>query len=189
MDVRCAGAMPQYKLTIVPVFNNQTPRDAIDRNTPIFQGISPVSSLVYDPSRPALVLPGGASSFAWQIQAQDAHGMPVTRNEGKSEAWTFTQGVSTGPLSFEAVYPSDGDTIPWLPVHLVVRFDPYSDAITGMNFTTTVQGSDGSTYTTGRNLLWPYGPRAGLHIMTGRGISSLIMTPRRRRCRRRGRVS
>ncbi len=152
-----------YQLTIAPIYQNQTPHDAIQSNPPLFQKTLTVNSYVYTQSDPPFSFYPSATGFAWQVQALDQQSLPVAKNEGKSEIFSFSvQGNTTTPqlpLTLEQYYPFDNDTIPWIPPHLIVRFNPYSDSITQMEYTLSVSGSDNSTYSAHRILSWPNGPR------------------------------
>lgn len=156
-----------YLFTIVEVPSGRDPYEAFRTRTapPFFERtLSNQTTFTYSVTEPAMQL---GRVYAWRVKAIDPILSAVIRNNGESEVCTFTFGRSTsstgtGALSrLEAVYPSNGDVIPWLPPHLVVRFGDYSDEITRMEYTLTVRGSDGSTYTTRRTLNWPEGPRRG----------------------------
>ena len=164
------GVQSQYKLRIAPILEGQTERIALDQNTPLLDQQLTTSTFTYPPSAPQFSSRPTAIGFAWQVQAVDSRGVPVARNEGKSEIWKFT--VQSGPpssLSIRPYYPLDNDTIPWLPPHLVFQFDPYSDNITAMRMTLSVRGSDGSSFTTNPPTTnsWPDGPRIGQRLPPG----------------------
>ncbi|HTP13289.1 MAG TPA: hypothetical protein VMM37_06645 [Bacteroidota bacterium] len=159
------GVQSQYRVRIAPIYAGQSGRDAVERNTLVYDQTITSTSLLYPPSAPHFDTYPDASGFAWQVQAVDNAGVPVARNDGKSEIRTFrTSGAS--PLTLEAFYPADHDTIPWLPPHLVVRFAPYADDITAMDYTLTVTGPGGFSQTNHRTLNWPSGPQSG------QGVSS-----------------
>lgn len=151
-----------YQLTIAPIFQNQTPKDAIQSNPTLFQKTLSINSYVYTQADPAFSFYPSAIGFAWQVQALDEQSLPVAKNEGKSEIFSFTlpsQTSSSPLLTLEQYYPFDGDTIPWMPPHMIVRFNPYSDSIKQMDYTLNVSGSDNSSYSCHRVLKWPDGPR------------------------------
>ncbi|HEY6952242.1 MAG TPA: hypothetical protein VI758_07530, partial [Bacteroidota bacterium] len=151
-----------YKLTIVPIFQNQTSHDAVQSNNPLMQKTVTISSYVYTQSDPPFSFYPSATGFAWQVQALDQQNLPVAKNEGKSEIFSFTlqsQSSSSSQLTLEQYYPFDGDTIPWIPPHMIVKFSPYSDSITQMDYTLNISGSDNSSNSSHRVLSWPQGPR------------------------------
>lgn len=102
--VQTLGSPIRFALKIVPVFDGQTPRAAIDGNPILFEkfGISGVS-YQYSPAQPQFSLYPDATGFAWQIQALDIQNKPATRNDGKSEIFTFR---------FDKLTP-DGGEIGW----------------------------------------------------------------------------
>ena len=166
-----------YQMTIAPIFQNQTPHDAIQSNTPLFQKRISLNSYIYTQADPPFSFYPSANAFAWQVQALDQQNLPAAKGEGKSEIFTFTlQGSSGSPqqLTLQQDYPLNNDTIPWIPPHMIVKFDPYSDAITRMEYTLTVSGSDNSSYSVSRTLDWKQGPRIS------QGWSSLADTDRAR---------
>lgn len=87
------GQQVRFKLRIVPLFEGQNSRTAIDGNPILFErdGISGVS-FQYTPAFPRFGLYPTATGFAWQIQALGTNGKPATRNNGKSEIFTFKFG-------------------------------------------------------------------------------------------------
>lgn len=73
----------QYDLTLVPVNQNQTPIDAVERNIPLLSAANiPATSFSYLSSLPAL-LPGKV--YGWRVTAKN-NGSVVS----VSETWTFT---------------------------------------------------------------------------------------------------
>jgi TANFOR domain-containing protein len=157
-----------YLFTIVEVPTGRDPYEAFRTRTspPFFERtFNNQTSFTYSVTEPAFQL---GRTYAWRIRAIDPTGQSIIRNNGESEVCTFIFGTGggggggTGTLSaLEAVYPANGDVIPWLPPHMVVRFTGYSDEITQMNYTLTLRGDDGSTHTATRTLNWPEGPRRG----------------------------
>ncbi|HET9136276.1 MAG TPA: hypothetical protein VFO76_06560, partial [Candidatus Kapabacteria bacterium] len=131
---------------------------------PIYDQTFSSSSHLYGPSDPALTV---GHRYGWRVQAVDPTHTAIFQNDGYSIPCEFTFGTgnggstSGGSLTLSPVYPSNLDTIPYLPPHLIVRFAPYSDNIKQMDYTLTVSGSDGSHYTSHRVLDWPNGPRLG----------------------------
>ncbi|HEY6953080.1 MAG TPA: hypothetical protein VI758_11775, partial [Bacteroidota bacterium] len=159
------GVQAQYHVRIAPILAGQSGRDALERNTLLYDQQMTATSLLYPPSAPRFETYPDASGFAWQVQAVDNTGAPAARNDGKSEIRTFrTSGASA--LTLEGFYPADRDTIPWLPPHLVVRFAPYADDITSMDYTLTLTGPGGFSQTNHRTLNWPTGPQRGQGVAT-----------------------
>lgn len=154
----------EYLFTIVEVPVGRDPYEAFRTRTspPFFEHtFSNQTSFTYSVTEPAMRL---GRTYAWRVRAVDPTSQAVIRNNGESDVCTFVFGAggSSGVLtSLEGVYPAEGDVIPWLPPHLVVRFNEYSDEITQMEYTLNVRGDDGSTHTSSRTLNWPSGPRQG----------------------------
>jgi TANFOR domain-containing protein len=162
-----------YLFTIVEVPAGRDPYEAFRTRTspPFFERtLSNQTSFTYSVTEPAMQL---GRTYAWRVKAVDPTRQSIIRNNGESDVCTFVFGTGTGTgtggtgtgsgtlTALEAVYPANGDVIPWLPPHIVVRFNDYSDEITSMNYTLTVRGDDGSTQTSTRTLNWPDGPRRG----------------------------
>jgi|GEM_PF-3087458 len=84
------GSIVRYNLKIVPLFEGQNARFALDYNEVIAEVKDLQSnSYMYSPTdRPFIHYPQ-AIGFAWQVQAVSLLGNPVTRNTGKSELFTF----------------------------------------------------------------------------------------------------
>ncbi|MBD3386429.1 hypothetical protein GF407_16090 [candidate division KSB1 bacterium] len=87
-----------YTLRIVEMQSGQTPETAILQN-PVFY----INSATITES--GFTYPGYAEPFvpnnqyAWQVEALDQFGQPVTLDEGKSEVWSFVYtGTETGPV-------------------------------------------------------------------------------------------
>ena len=159
---------PQYRLLIVPVFADQSPREAIDRNAPLFEQVITGVSYQYQLSDPSFRSITGANRFAWQIQALDQFGRPIAvrgDNEGKSEIAVFgfasdrssEEGETPRRLRLIPHWPQNSDTIPWRHPLLIVRFEPYSDSLRGARFEVVVEGED-VRLTNERNVRWPQGP-------------------------------
>lgn len=87
--VQTGGNIIRYKIRVVPVFTGQNERFAMDYNPVMYEKITPATSLRYGQDG----LPFGyyplAVGFAWQVQAIDERNQPATRNDGKSEIFTF----------------------------------------------------------------------------------------------------
>ncbi len=84
-----AGVQALYRLTIVPIQPSQTARDAIVKNKPLCQRTLQSSSYQYQASDTAFVSYQTAIGFGWWVQALTSRGDPATRNEGKSNHFTF----------------------------------------------------------------------------------------------------
>jgi len=77
----------QYKLKIVEILKGQTKKEAMGANVPWFEkGGLTTMSLGYPASARPLEK---TKEYAWQIQAIDASGFPVGKNQGRSEIWQF----------------------------------------------------------------------------------------------------
>jgi hypothetical protein len=85
------GITIRYKFTLAPIFQNQSPRDGIDRNIPLLQQEVTIPNLLYTPNYPDFALYPTAVGFAWQVQALDSEGRPATRNEGLSEIYQINR--------------------------------------------------------------------------------------------------
>ncbi len=71
-----------YDIIVSPVYDKQSPQEALQRNIPVMTTMSVNNSILYPPSFTDL-LPG--KTYAWQVVAKDAANFG-----GKSEVWTFT---------------------------------------------------------------------------------------------------
>lgn len=91
--VTTAGIQPEivkYKLKIVPVFEGQSLRDAVDKNPIIIDKKLSNTTYQYHPSDPPFALYPTAIGFAWRVEAFNADdGSPATRNDGYSEPRWF----------------------------------------------------------------------------------------------------
>jgi len=88
----------RYNLKIAPLFAGQNRRQAIESNPPLVNQSGIVgTSFFYTPSLPSFSLYAQAIGWVWQVQAVDTRGVPVTRNEGRSEIglFKFKQPTST----------------------------------------------------------------------------------------------
>ncbi|MEO1049142.1 MAG: fibronectin type III domain-containing protein [Bacteroidota bacterium] len=91
-----AAFTTEYEFTIVEVYPaGRNANDAVLAGTPIAQIRTINSSLLYDQSYPALI-PG--REYAIRVQARDAGGLDLFRNNGFSEAIKFTFGESCDPV-------------------------------------------------------------------------------------------
>ncbi|MFN3393117.1 MAG: carboxypeptidase regulatory-like domain-containing protein, partial [Candidatus Thermochlorobacter sp.] len=80
----------RYNLRIAPLFAGQNRRQAIESNPPLVNQTGIVgTSFFYSPSLPSFNLYAQAVGWVWQVQAVNARGVPVTRNEGRSEIGVF----------------------------------------------------------------------------------------------------
>jgi hypothetical protein len=85
----------QYRLRIVPIYDGQDRRSAIERNSPIYETVLSGTSLLYPPTAPPFALYPDATGFAWQVQALLPDGRPAARNQGKSQIFVFLPPVPT----------------------------------------------------------------------------------------------
>lgn len=89
------GQQSKYKLRVVPIFEGQQPRQALEGNPVLLEKIVPTSSYQWLPSDPRFDNYPNATGFVWQVQAIDpsdvslANVRSVGRNEGKSEIFVF----------------------------------------------------------------------------------------------------
>lgn len=96
------GQQSKYKVRIVPVFEGQQPRQALEGNPVLLEKIVQTSSYQWLPSDPQFGNYPNAKGFVWQVQAVDPNDVSIAnvravgRNEGKSEMFTFgiPQGTS-----------------------------------------------------------------------------------------------
>ena len=80
----------RYNLKIAPLFAGQNRRQAIESNPPLVNQSGIVgTSFFYNPSLPSFSLYAQAIGWVWQVQAVDTRGVPITRNEGRSEIGAF----------------------------------------------------------------------------------------------------
>ncbi len=94
--VQTAGNIVRYKLRVTPVFKGQNERFAIDYNPVIYEKITSATSIRYGQDGLPFSYYPLAIGFAWQVQAIDERNQPATRNEGKSEIFTFRFSNKTG---------------------------------------------------------------------------------------------
>ena len=125
--------LPKYKLTIAPVYANQSAQNAIEQNIPVVSREVQTTSYLYTGADPDFSLSVGAVKFAWQVQALTQQGEPAARNDGKSEIATFTIGTpqqqlqppppqppppqpqvaqQTGPCNDECIVAAPANTTP-----------------------------------------------------------------------------
>ncbi len=91
------GSVISYKLVIAPMFQGQTPKNAIDQNQPLTTVTAVAPNYFYAPANPPFSLSPSAIGFAWQVQAVDQIGRPAAKNEGKSQVASFTLDTSSTP--------------------------------------------------------------------------------------------
>lgn len=84
------GSPVRYNLKIVPLFEGQNARFALDYNE-VLAEVKDIqsNSYMYSPTERPFIHYPQAIGFAWQVQAVSLQGFPVTRNNGKSELFTF----------------------------------------------------------------------------------------------------
>lgn len=172
------GLMPQYRLRVVGVIEGQEPRTALEAATAseiIVDEYLPTTNYTLLPNNPRLLDLANRRApriiqFAWQVQALDERRNPLpTRGGsfGKSDIGLFGVSCSsepptpscTQPLSLNAFFPAEGDTLPWLPPHLIVQWAPYCSTLRSMDYTLSVTEISGSTLPENSRLLrWSAGP-------------------------------
>jgi len=79
-----------YHLRVAEVRTQQTVRTALSANIPVFDGQVGGAPMFTYPLN-ALPLETG-KQYAWQVVAEDQTGLPIARNQGASQMWTFTVG-------------------------------------------------------------------------------------------------
>jgi hypothetical protein len=102
----------QYRLRIVPIYDGQDRRSAIERNSPIYETVLSGTSLLYPPTAPPFALYPDATGFAWQVQALLPDGRPAARNQGKSQIFVFLPPVPTPSAEGGAPGTPSGGTPP-----------------------------------------------------------------------------
>jgi TANFOR domain-containing protein len=179
-----APASTQYTLKIVEVIpEGRNPNDAMaSATTPaFFEQTVLAGQYMYGPGDPPL-LPG--RTYAWRITANDPMRSVIFRNEGRSEVCGFRYGtLVSDALQLGGVYPSNNSFVPFVPPHIIVRFSPYADDITEMDYTLRIwrlssrdSAPVGSpTHTNSRRLRWPFGPRAGQGVDNNERASHIIV--------------
>ncbi|MBK9248543.1 MAG: hypothetical protein IPM69_10625 [Ignavibacteria bacterium] len=90
--------MIRYKIRVVPVYSGQNERFAIDYNPAMYEKITTATSIRYGQDGALFSMYPMAIGFAWQVQALTERNEPATRNDGKSEIFTFRFGVKKGAL-------------------------------------------------------------------------------------------
>ena len=80
--------------------------------------------------------------YAWRVRARDIMETTFIRDEGYSEAFTFTfcPAPEGGDFDVTAVYPKDNDTIPFTFPYLAVRFSPLSDNYDRIEYDLVITG-------------------------------------------------
>ncbi|MCX7929423.1 MAG: Ig-like domain-containing protein [Chlorobi bacterium] len=171
----------RYRIRAVGMFEGQLPRQALEAATAtetIVDQVVSTTSYTIAPNTPVILdlvqrRAPRLVGIAWQVEAQDDGGRSITTRggtRGKSDIGQFTltcpdasSAVScNGPMTLEGYYPTDRDTIPWVPPQLVVQWGPYCDDVLRMQFTLTVHDeSSGRSYRNSRTLSWPRGPIDG----------------------------
>ena len=83
-----------YHLKICEVLEGQTKEQAIE-GYPLHEAdLVNQTSYPYPADAPDL---DSGKTYVWQVQAKDPSGSPLGENEGKSEIWAFTYGVTAPP--------------------------------------------------------------------------------------------
>ncbi|MCX7984808.1 MAG: hypothetical protein N3A63_07900 [Bacteroidetes bacterium] len=168
-----------YKIKICPVWEGQSPRDALERNPVLFEK-SGIQTSFLQP------LPGelhfdyyqNVNRFVWIVQAFDATGKPATKNQGKSELATFRlrETVSEdNTLTLEHIYPAQNDTLPWSTPQLFIRLAPCDDDIRSVIVRLTVRSENSSsTIHHVRTIRFPQGPRQSQQLVDGEKAGILL---------------
>ncbi|HMK39444.1 MAG TPA: hypothetical protein VK569_08890, partial [Bacteroidota bacterium] len=99
------GKQASYRLTIAPVFADQSASEALEQNQPLFNMILSQPSYEYEPGSQAFRVYPMAVGFAWQVQAVDTGGHPVAANLGKSAVSSFTMVSKIPPPVVKKIIP------------------------------------------------------------------------------------
>nr|MDA3930543.1 hypothetical protein [Prolixibacteraceae bacterium] len=167
----------KYKLKICPIYQGQTPRDAIDRNKVLFEKNDIyTTSYQYLPSDMAFDYFFNVTHFVWIIQAFDANNNPASSHEGKSELGIFkTVEESSNEVLYTNIFPEINDTIPWITPHLVTQFEPYADDIRSVNMKLSLHDENSTqTFTNNSTINFPQGPLASQQLINQEKASWLI---------------
>jgi hypothetical protein len=80
----------EYVFRLIEIWpSNRNPNDAFLSQTPLYELETSRTQIVYGPGEP-LLIPG--RKYAWQVQAKDAEGRDLFKNNGKSEVFVFQFG-------------------------------------------------------------------------------------------------
>ncbi len=99
--------------------------------------------------------------YAIQIQAKTEDGSVAFRNQGKSEICTFMWGnptAATGGFDALAIYPADGDIIPFTFFPFVIKYQPYDNSYRNFHSEFKLMTPSGTDDTHTRDLGWSGGP-------------------------------
>jgi hypothetical protein len=139
-----AARQPRYRLRVVPLFDGQQPRQALEGNPVLVDKIVVGSNYQWLPSDPMFSNYPSAKGFAWQVQSVES-GTSITaptnvtpsigaglrtiaRNEGRSEMFVFGVGKTNNNKSGTQNYKPVGGVMPKFP------------AFPLLSLNTTVQG-------------------------------------------------
>ncbi len=175
------GLEVNYRLRIAPRYEGQTLREAAEVNPPILDRIVFDPYYQYRSDDPPLDDPR-AKEYVWQVEAVRGDGdkmLPLAvcgAMNMKTAIRHFSFGHGVPPdsgggrdLQLRALWPVEGDTLPWRHPLLTVQFAPYSDDLRGVTFEVELQSASGKLRLTNRRTLrWPRGPMAA----QGPGIDS-----------------
>ncbi len=90
-----------YQLKIVEMLDGQTTFRALEANIPIVTAEVPTKNL-YTYRLDDYPLKQN-HSYAWQVQATNSEGVPISSNEGFSEIWQFTYGSPAGEVGIDTL--------------------------------------------------------------------------------------
>jgi len=129
-----------YRLKMAPIFPGESFRDAMERNSLVIETDVSQNSYQYLPSDPGFDFYPTAVGFAWQVQALDEDSRkPLTRNEGKSEIWSFA-------VSYQSEYSESS--------YVMVSSPEYEFAVANRVISGTVRDTSNNPIT---------GVRVGIH--------------------------
>lgn len=169
-----AMGMVSYEVTILEFPNNFTDPNMLFNNItspPVVQEIVTNPNLTLINSG-GVFLPG--RRYAWRVRAFAPMDDLVFRQDGKSQACSFSFGTMSGfgnGLALNAHWPADGDTIPFKPLFFVTDFLPYNDDY--YRFDIDFRLFRGSTEIDQRSdeNLWPQGPRQTQSSLMGQPVT------------------
>ena len=177
MQIIPASAMGSINYTINMVEVEDISRNPFDamQSSPIIFTTTVTDIQQYNLQIPHDVLLEHGSKYAIQVVASDESGNVVFKNNGKSEVCAFTFGAgSSGGGSLQrvsAVYPADGDVIPFSFFPFIVRYDDYSNAYSRFESDVTIRHDAGTHDTHSRDLGWSFGPMESQRRATGFSIT------------------
>jgi len=140
--VSIPGIAIEYRLLLCPVYAGQSVRDAIERNIPLLDERLGFASYLYSLRDPALTDVVDALGFAWQVQALDDFGNPATRNDGKSEIFSFSIAEPRISITVSPTRIDPTGENPSHPITFTIRVPAGMPGISLSRFQTTIADED-----------------------------------------------